>query len=177
MGTAGGLVHVHKLAHVDPNCEIGEGTRVWQFASVIRGARIGANCTIGDCAVVDGARIGNYCAIGHGASINPGFECEDFVFIGPNVTMSNDRWPLISKVDYDFEWLKAGGVCVRVKGQASVGAAAVILPGVTIGRAAMVAASATVDRDVPAGYLFKRSGEIVIIDPARKPNRIREARA
>ena len=59
-------------AHVDDDTELGEGTKVWQFASVIRGAVLGPNCVVGACANIDGARLGSGCRVGHGASLHPG---------------------------------------------------------------------------------------------------------
>lgn len=161
---------IHPLAHVE--CELGEGTRVWQFASVIRGAEIGKNCVVGSCSIVDGARLGDDCNIQHGASVNPGVWCGDKVFIGPNATICNDRWPAADKDGFDLDQFKKGLVTVFIHDRASVGANAVVLPGMTIGQDAMIAAGSVVNRSVPDGHLFARDGKIVEIKPAWRRRRM-----
>lgn len=151
-------------AHVDDDTVIGEGTKIWQFASVIRGAVLGRYCVVGACANIDGARLGDRCRVGHGASIHPGLSAGDEVFFGPGAIVCNDPWPRVRATDFDLKKLLDGFVCVRIGSQASIGAGAIVLPGVSIGESAMIAAGTVVDRDVPAGYLLKRSGEIVEID-------------
>jgi UDP-2-acetamido-3-amino-2,3-dideoxy-glucuronate N-acetyltransferase len=74
---------IHEKAHVDKDCSFGDGTWVWQFASVIRGAVIGQRCSIGAQAIVDKAKLGDCVLVGHGASIHPGTVIENDVFIGP----------------------------------------------------------------------------------------------
>jgi len=92
--------------------------------------------------------------------MGPGFEIGDDVFIGPNVTVCNDRWPRACKTGFDLARLQADYVTVRIGNWTSVGANAVILPGVTLGKRVMVAAGAVVDRDIPADHLFKRDGSM-----------------
>jgi acetyltransferase-like isoleucine patch superfamily enzyme len=168
-------MNVHPRALVE-NSQIGEGTRVWQFASVIRGAVIGRNCNIASCAIVDGARIGNNCLIGHGSSLHPGTVLGDDVFVGPSVTFCNDRWPMVSKDGFDIDKLLSGEIITtRIEDGASIGAGAVLTPGSSVGMCAMIAAGAVVTGRVPTGTLLKRSGEMVAIDPARMRNRIRAA--
>lgn len=152
---------------------IGAGTRVWQFASVIRGSRIGRDCVIGGCSVVDGAFIGNGCKIGHGAQLHPGSRLGDQVFVGPGAILCNDCWPSTGK--FEIEPLLSGEfVTVEVLCGASIGAGAIILPGVRIGAGAMIAAGSVVERSVKDHHLHKRSGEVVPIDE-RIPQRMRRA--
>ncbi len=148
---------IHRLALVE-GAEIGPRTRVWQFASVIRGTRLGADCNVASGATLDGPRFGDRCTVSQGVAMGPGFLIGDDVFIGPNVTVCNDRWPRTYKRGFDIAKLQAGFVTVRICNCCSIGANAVILPGVTLGERAMVAAGAVVDRNVPADHLFKRDG-------------------
>lgn len=154
---------IHPLAHVEGST-IGPRTCVWQFASVIRGTRLGADCNVASCATLDGPQFGDRCIISQGVAMGPGFVIGDDVFIGPNVTVCNDRWPRATKGGFDADALRAGFVTVRVGNWVSIGANAVILPGVTLGKRAMIAAGSVVDRDVPYDSLFKRDGNIVPID-------------
>jgi acetyltransferase-like isoleucine patch superfamily enzyme len=150
---------IHRLALVE-GATIGPRTRVWQFASVIRGARLGADCNVASGATLDGPVFGDRCIISQGVAMGPGFKIGDDVFIGPNVTVCNDRWPRTYKSGFDLAKLQSGFVTVRICNWASIGANAVILPGVVIGKRAMVAAGAVVDRDVPGDHLFKRDGSV-----------------
>lgn len=161
---------IHRHAHVE-NSTIGKGTKVWQFASVIRGAEIGDDCNIASNAIIDGAIVGDECLIGHGASINPGTRIGDRVFIGPNVTVCNDRWPQVSKDGFDVSVLLKGRATVDIGDEVSIGAGAQVLPGVIIGEGAVIAAGSTVIRNVKDHYLHKRSGETVPISP-RTPERM-----
>lgn len=168
---------IHARAEVDGTAHVAPRACVWQFASVIRHATVGEDSCIGGCAVVDAADVGERCRIGHGAQLHPGTFIEDDVFVGPGAICGNDRWPRAAKEGFDAEALLDGRMTmVRIERGASIGAGAVILPGAVIGRDAMVAAGAVVNRSVPSAHLFKRSGEIVPIDPARV-RRICEAAA
>ena len=141
-------VFVHPLALCEAQ-EIGSGTRVWAFAHVLRGARVGADCNIGDHAFIEGgARIGDRVTVKNAVLIWDGVTIEDDVFLGPNVVFTNDRTPR-AWVRKTGEQL--GATCVR-RG-ATIGANATIVCGVTIGERAFVAAGAAVTRDVPAHAL------------------------
>lgn len=167
---------IHHLAHIDETATVGPLSRVWQFASVIRRAVIGEQCNIASASIVDGARIGNRCIVGHGAFAGPGTEIEDDVFIGPGAIACNDAWPRVTKDDFDMTGLIDGSiVTVRIQRGASIGAGAVILPGITVGMNAMVAAGATVTRNVPHDFLWKRDGTAEGIDPEAPMLRIRRA--
>src|SRR4051794_10602280 len=85
--------YVHPAALVESD-EIGPGTRVWAFAHVMRGARIGANCNICDHAFVEsGASIGNNVTLKNNVCVWMGVTLADDVFVGPNVAFTNDRQP------------------------------------------------------------------------------------
>lgn len=132
---------VHELADVASNA-IGDGTRIWQFAVVLAGARIGADCNI--CAHVfieNDVVVGDRVTIKCGVQLWDGLRVGSDVFIGPNATLTNDLFPRSKK--YPDKYLET-----VIEDGASVGAGAVILPGLTIGAGALVAAGAVVTKSV-----------------------------
>ncbi len=134
----------HALSDVQSK-NIGEGTRIWQFSVVLAGAKIGSDCNI--CAQVfieNDVVIGDNVTIKNGVQLWDGLRIENNVFIGPNATFSNDKYPQSGRRDFVCE------ITVIEQG-ASIGAGAVILPGIRIGAGAMVGAGAVVTRDVPVG--------------------------
>lgn len=151
---------IHQQAVFDlKTCRRGEGTSVWQFASVIRGARLGILCTVGACAVIDGATVGDRTLIGSGAQLHPGTRVGSDVFIGPGAIFCNDFWPSASKEGFELP-KREGRATIVVEDGASIGAGAIVLPGVVIGKGAMVAAGVVCDRPVPAGHILRRDGSI-----------------
>jgi UDP-2-acetamido-3-amino-2,3-dideoxy-glucuronate N-acetyltransferase len=150
--------HIHRLALVDDS-DIGEGTKVWQFASVIRGAVIGKNCIIGAGAQIDGCKIGDDCRIEAGVSIPHGVHIGNRVFVGPGAVFCNDMWPDATKDGIDHEAI-AAGCTIRIEDGASIGAGAVILPGYVVGAGAFVSAGAVVTRNVPPNMVWRRNGYI-----------------
>jgi UDP-2-acetamido-3-amino-2,3-dideoxy-glucuronate N-acetyltransferase len=134
----------HEKALVETSA-IGEGTRIWAFAHVLPGARIGRDCNICDHVFIENqVVIGDRVTIKCGVQIWDGVHLEEDVFIGPNATFTNDLFPR-SKQYLLPEKLGR----TLVKRGASIGANATILPGVVIGESAMVGAGAVVTRDVP----------------------------
>lgn len=134
--------YVHPLADCQ-STQIGAGSRVWQFTVVLARAVIGRNCNINShCFVENDVIVGDNVTVKCGVYLWDGLRVEDDVFIGPNVTFTNDKKPR-SKV-YPEQFLST-----TIKAGASIGAGAVILPGLTIGRRAMIGAGAVVTRDVP----------------------------
>lgn len=167
---------IHPKAHIDPSVVIGAGTRVWQFASVIRDAVVGEECSIATCAIVDGSVLGDRVIVSHGAFIDPGIQIGNDVFIGPNVNLCNDAWPRTDKTGFDLtQMLDQGFVTTRIEDGASLGAGVIVLPGIKIGRDVMVAAGAVVDKSIPAAHLYKRDGSMVPIDPGKTGKRMRAA--
>jgi UDP-2-acetamido-3-amino-2,3-dideoxy-glucuronate N-acetyltransferase len=137
------LFFAHPLALVDTE-EIGERTRVWAFAHVMAGAVVGSDCNIGEHAFVEtGARIGNNVTVKNGVSVWAGITVEDDVFLGPHCVLTNDPNPraYIKKAANEM-------VPTLIRGNATIGANATILCGVTIGRYAFIGAGAVVIRSV-----------------------------
>lgn len=133
---------IHALADI-AECEIGEGTRIWQFVVVLKGARIGSDCNICAQTLIEGdVFIGDRVTIKSGVQIWSGSIIGNDVFIGPNVTFSNDFYPRSKQYPEKFQG-------VSIKNGASVGANATVLPGITIGEKALVGAGAVVTKDVP----------------------------
>lgn len=135
---------IHPGALVEPGAVIGEGTRIWAFAHVLPGARIGRDCNICDGVFVENdVVIGDRVTVKGGVQVWDGVRLEDDVFVGPNATFTNDLFPRSNHVP---DRVLPTTVC---KG-ASIGANATILAGINIGTDAMVGAGAVVTRDVPA---------------------------
>lgn len=142
---------VHATAEVSPEASIGPGTHIWHQAQVRERACIGANCIIGKGAYVDfDVSIGSNVKIQNGVFVYHGVTIEDGVFLGPGVYLTNDKLPRAINPDgslkSDADWQVSPTL---IKAGASLGAGAVVLPGVTIGCFAMVGSGAVVTRDVP----------------------------
>jgi UDP-2-acetamido-3-amino-2,3-dideoxy-glucuronate N-acetyltransferase len=146
-------VYVHETALCETR-QVGKGTRVWAFAHVLEGAKIGEDCNICDHVFVEGdVVVGNRVTLKCGVQLWNGVRLGDDVFIGPNATFSNDRFPRSKVRPEKFD------VTIVERG-ASIGANATILPGVRISQHAMVGAGAVVTRDVPPNA-------IVVGNPAK----------
>lgn len=157
---------IHPQAHVK-GATVGARTRVWQFASIILGTVLGEDCNVGAGVVLSGPRLGNRCKVSSGVVMGPGFLIGDDVFLGPNVVLANDMWPFASTDGYDDAALRSGEKwAVIVEDGACIGANAVILPGVRIGKGAVVAAGAVVESDVPPGSVYRRNGYKSLSVPA-----------
>lgn len=142
---------IHPTADVSPEAQIGSGTRIWHQAQVREGVVIGDNCIVGKDVYIDfDVVIGNNVKIQNSALVYHGVTLEDGVFIGPQACLTNDRVPRAitpeGRLKTAEDW-SAGPI--RVCYGASIGAGAIVLPDVTIGRFAMVAAGAVVTRSVP----------------------------
>ncbi len=147
---------VHPLSDVQTS-SIGEGTRIWQFAVVLGQAQIGRNCNI--CAhtfIENDVVVGDNVTIKCGVQLWDGLRVGHNVFIGPNVTFCNDKYPRSGCHDYyHFQTL--------VEDDVSIGANATILPGVRLGKGCVVGAGAVVTKDVPPAV-------VVVGNPAKELN-------
>jgi len=134
----------HESAFVDEPCTIGDGTKIWHFSHIQKGAVIGANCIFGqNCNVANNVVIGANVKVQNNVSVYTGTTIEDDVFLGPSCVLTNVTNPR-SQVNrhnlYEKTILKRG---------CTIGANATIVCGITIGRYAFVAAGALVSKDVP----------------------------
>ena len=134
----------HASAIVDEGATLGEDTKVWHFAHVSPGAKIGARCSLGQGVYVgNDVRIGNNVRIQNNVSVYDGVTLEDDVFCGPSMVFTNvynPRAAVARKSEYRRTWVKSG---------ASLGANCTIVCGVTIGHNAFIGAGAVVQKDVP----------------------------
>ena len=132
---------IHHLCDVQSK-NIGEGTNIWQFCVILEGSKIGKNCNIcSNCFIENDVVIGDNVTVKNGVSLYDGMRIEDDVFIGPNATFCNDKYPKSKNKNFKLE-------PIIIKKGASIGANATILPGVTIGENALIGAGAIVTKDV-----------------------------
>lgn len=149
--TLNAAAEIHPSADVDEAATIGSGTRVWHLAQVRERAVVGADCVIGRGAYVGpGVRLGDRCKVQNHALVYEPAHVGDGVFIGPAVVFTNDEFPRAvtpqGTLKTEADWTL---VAVIVRDGAAIGARAVCIAPVTIGRWALVAAGSVVTRDVP----------------------------
>lgn len=135
---------IHPLADVQ-SIAIGEATRIWQFVVVLPDAKIGQECNIcSHCSIENDVVIGDRVTVKSGVHLWDGLRVGNDVFIGPNVTFTNDKYPKSVNINYKqlFTHIAAG---------VSIGGGATVLPGIRIGANAIVGAGAVVTKDVPPG--------------------------
>lgn len=145
------MTNHEKYQVIRDDVKIGENTEIWHHVNLY-GCKIGNNCTIASHVEIgDGVKIGNYCKIEAHVFIPSGVTIEDYVFIGPHACFTNDNYPRAvifekgkPKSNDSFKKMET-----IVKKGASIGARSVILPGLTIGKCAMVAAGSVVKENVP----------------------------
>jgi len=135
---------IHPTAIIDPDCQIGEGTRIWHFTHLMPHCKIGKNCILGqNVFVAEGVRLGDNVKVQNNVSIYAGVEIEDDVFLGPSMVFTNVLNPR-SFIDRKAEFKKT-----LVRKGATVGANATVVCGCEIGRYALVGAGAVVTKSVP----------------------------
>ncbi len=145
---------IHKTADVSPKAKIGSNTKIWHHSQVRERAEIGENCTLGKGVYIDwevkignNVKIENYACIFHSATI------EDGAFIGPNVILTNDRYPrsidpdgTLKKEAKNADW-EMGHIIIR-RG-ASIGSGSIVITDLEIGEFSMIGAGSVVTKDVP----------------------------
>ncbi len=146
---------IHPSADVEDGATIGRGTSIWQRAQVRAGARIGADGVVGRDAFIDGGvLIGDAVTIQNAALVYRGVTVEDGAFIGPGAILTNDRYPrtltVAGEIARSGDWQLSP---IVLRHGCSVGAGAVVVAGVDVGRFATVGAGAVVTHDVPAHAL------------------------
>lgn len=141
---------VHPSSYVDDNVIIGEGTKVWHFCHIQKGANIGKHCSLGqNVNISNNVIVGDGCKIQNNVSLYEGVVLEDHVFCGPSCVFTNDLTPRAKYPKGPVGYKKT-----LVKEGASIGANATIVCGVTIGRWALIGSGAVVTKDVPAHALM-----------------------
>jgi acetyltransferase-like isoleucine patch superfamily enzyme len=139
------FVHPHAICETD---RVGDKTRIWAFAHVMKDATIGEECNICDHAFVESnVTIGNRVTIKNGVAVWDGVTIEDDVFLGPNCVFTNDLFPRRGL------WMEAPAK-THIRRGASIGANATIVAGVTLGESCMIGAGTVVIRDVPSFALM-----------------------
>jgi len=134
---------IHESAYVDEDVEIGEGTKIWCFTHIAKGAVIGKNCTIGQNCYIAG-EIGNNCKIQNNVSVFKGVIITDDVFMGPGVITTNILRPrafINQKEKFERTIIEKG---------ATIGAGSIIVAGITVGEYALIGAGTTLTRNVLA---------------------------
>lgn len=138
---------IHPTADVQ-TINIGEGTTIWQFAVVLPRAVIGKNCNINCHTFIENdVKIGDRVTVKSGVFIWDGIQIADDVFLGPNVTFINDKYPRSKQYPQKFQE-------TRIDNFVSIGANSTIIGGIHIGEYALIAAGSLVTKDVPAFSLM-----------------------
>ena len=141
---------VHESSYIDADVQIGDGTKIWYFCHVQKGARIGKNCSLGqNVNISNNVKIGNGVKIQNNVAVYEGVEIEDDVFCGPSCVFTNDLTPR-AKYPKGHENYKK----TLIKRGASIGANATVVCGHTVGEWALIGAGAVVSSDVPAHALM-----------------------
>lgn len=137
-------IFIHESAYVDDNVEIGEGTKVWHFAHLLPGTRVGENCSIGQNVMIGpDVSVGDNCKIQNNVALYKGVELEDGVFCGPSCVFTNVLNPR-SEVERKNEYRPT-----KVRRGATIGANATIVCGHELGAYCTIGAGAVVTKDVP----------------------------
>lgn len=143
------MPNIKQPSVVDPSVKFGANCIVWHFTTIGYMVELGNNVSIGGrCFIGNWTTIGSETRIQDGVFIPDQSTIGSRVFIGPNVTFTDDRYPKVNNIDYTHEPPILEDDC-------SIGAGAVILPGVRIGKAAMVGAGCVVTKDVPPNSVIK----------------------
>lgn len=147
MAFEGVFIHPRGLCESE---DVGAGTRIWAHAHVLKGAKVGRDCNIGDCAFIEsGAVLGDRVTVKNAVLVWDKVTVKDDVFLGPNMVFTNDMNPRVAFKNPPEKFLPT----VVEKG-ATIGANATIVCGITIGENAFIGAGTVVIRDVPAYALM-----------------------
>lgn len=162
-------VYIHPTANVASKSQIGQGTKVWINVQIREHVSIGDNCVLSKDVYVDhGVFIGHRCKIQNSVSVYNGVTIGDDVFVGPNVSFTNDRLPRAFNTEWEV-------TATRIETGVSIGANSTIVCGITIGEYAMVAAGSVVTRDVPPYTLVMGNPARSVAKVDRMGNRISES--
>lgn len=135
--------YVHPSSFVDEGCQIGEGTHIWHFSHIMAGAIIGKSCNLGQNVFLSSnVVLGNYVKVQNNVSIYEGVICEDYVFLGPGMVLTNVINPR-SAIDRKHEFKTT-----LIRKGATIGANATIICGIEIGAYSFIGAGSVVTRPV-----------------------------
>ena len=157
---------VHSTATIDSSAEIGDGSILWVNVQVRENAIIGKNCILAkdvyiDCNVV----IGDGCKVQNSVSIYDGVTLQSHVFVGPNVSFTNDKVPRAFNTDWKI-------IKTQINTGASLGANCTIICGITIGEYSMVAAGSVVTKNVSPFALVAGNPAKVVAEIDKLGNKI-----
>lgn len=145
------LLYLNRMIHPTAEVQsknIGKNTLIWQCCVVLKNAVIGNNCNINAfCLVENDVIIGNNVTVKSGVYLWDGISIDDNVFIGPNVSFTNDKYPRSKQYPLNFDK-------IIIKKGASIGAGSVILGGVTIGENALIGAGSVITKNIPENELW-----------------------
>ena len=159
-------IFIHGTANVSPQANLGIGTKVWVNVQIRENASVGDQCIISkDVYIDEGVTIGNRCKIQNSVSVYKGVTIADDVFVGPNVSFTNDKVPRA----FNKEWTITTTI---LEEGSSIGANATIVCGTTIGKFAMVGAGSVVTKNVPAYSLVLGNPAGVVGTVDKQGNRI-----
>ena len=155
---------IHESAQVSPKAKIGNNVKIWNWVQIRENAEIGENSIISKGVYIDfGVKIGKNVKIQNNTSVYHGVCIEDGVFIGPHVCFTNDKYPRAINADGSLKGADDWQISETLVGRGgSIGANSTILPGVVIGRFAMVGSGTIVTEDVPDnGLVLGTPGRLV----------------
>ena len=159
-------LRIHQSATIDSGAEIGDGCMVWVNVQIREGAKIGKNCVLSKDVYVDrNVKIGDECKIQNSVSIYDGVTIESQVFVGPNVSFTNDKVPRAFNPDWKI-------TKTLVQQGASLGANCTIVCGIIIGEYSMIAAGSVVTKDVPSYTLVAGNPARVVAKVDKAGNKI-----
>jgi len=155
---------IHDSAYVSDQAVIGNDAKIWNYVQIRERAEVGEGCIVGKNVYIDfDVKIGKNCKIQNNSSVFHGAILEDGVYIGPHVIITNDKNPRAINPDGTLkmadDWVVGKTL---IKYGASLGAGVIVLPGVTIGRFAMIGSGAVITRDVPDfGLVVGSPGRVI----------------
>lgn len=159
-------IFIHPTANVSDKARIGAGTKVWINVQIREQASIGANCIISKDVYIDHTvQIGRSCKIQNSVSIYAGVTIKDDVFVGPNVSFTNDKVPRA----FNQEWKITPTL---VENGVSIGANATVVCGVTLGEYCMIASGSVVTKDVPPYSLVMGNPARIVCKIDKAGNRV-----
>ena len=159
-------IFIHDSADVSKDAIIANGVSIWNWTKVREHAKIGKSTSIGQCAYIDiYAVIGDRCKIQNGVQVYRGVHIENDVFVGPNVTFTNDKYPRAHNADWQI-------VPTLIKNGASIGAGSTIICGITIGENAMIAAGSVVTKNVPDNAIVCGNPAVIVGAVDREGKRV-----